>query len=124
MKKLSKLMFLSFLLLTGCSNKTSSDVNSTTTSSSSNSSSQTPSSSSVVSSKIEAPEYEGDIKFDGYYKATKQSITYADSRKTSYYNHDLNAIGDQKVLVVPVKFKDSTLADTTYGGSDLVKSHI
>ena len=121
MKKLSKLMFLSFLLLTGCSNKTSSDVNSTTTSSSSNSSSQTPSS-SVVSSKIEAPDY-GDIKYEGYYKATKQSITYADARKSSYYSHDLPAIGNQNILVVPVKFKDSTLSND-YGGSELVRSHI
>lgn len=117
MKKTNKILFLSFLLLTGCFNKNSNDVNSTTTSS------QLPQSSSQVSSKIEAPDY-GDIKYDGYYKATKQSFTYADVRKSSYYANDLPSTGNQKILVVPVKFKDSTLADTTYGGSDLVKSHI
>ena len=114
MKKLNKLLFLSFILLAGCSNNTSSDVNSTTTSSSS--------SSSIISSSSEN-KYD-DVYYDGYYKATKQAISYADVRRSSHTEHDLPSTGNQKILVVPVKFKDSKLADTAFGGSDLVKSHI
>lgn len=137
MNRLTKILALSFLLLTGCSNsnstsinsssnKPSSNVSSTTTSTSSsslNDSSNTSTNNSVSSTIIESTPSE-DILYDGYYKATYQSVYFKDVRKSYIFKNDLQSIGDQKILVVPVKFKDSTYADTKLGGSDKVREDL
>lgn len=137
MNRLTKILALSFLLLTGCSNsnstsinsssnKPSSNVSSTTTSTSNsslNDSSNTSTNNSVSSTIIESTPSE-DILYDGYYKATYQSVYFKDVRKSYIFKNDLQSIGDKKMLVVPIKFKDSTYADTELGGSEKVRKDI
>lgn len=129
---IKKLLLISFLILTGCNNiKNSSSVSSTSAStyisssiisSSSSNTSNSSSSNSSSSTKIESTSTYGDIQYNGYYKATQQSLSYRDVRY-SYLFKDIPSSGDCKLLVVPVKFKDSTLAQT-YGGDDNVKNDI
>lgn len=117
MKNLFKFMALSTILLVGCQS------NNTSSSSISNVSSTSTSTSSSSSTTIESSN-NGDIKYDGYYKATTQSVYFKDVRKSYLFKNDLPSKGDQKILVVPVKFSDSTLADSLPGGSEKVKNDI
>ena len=132
MKKLIKFLSLSILILSGCTNTNSNsttsstnDVNSTTTSNvttSSSSSTHSSSNSPISSTIVETPNE--DIMYDGYYKATYQSVYFRDVRKSYLFKNDIPSLGDQKLLVVPIKFKDSTYADNELGGTDKVYEDI
>jgi len=113
MKKILKILSLSLLLLFGCkTNNISSNVSSTSTSTSSSS-----------TSKIEGNQYD-DIYYDGYYKANSQSVYFKDVRKSYLFKNDLPSIGNQKILVVPVKFTDSTMVEKELGGNEKVRADI
>lgn len=124
MKKYNKVFLLSLFLLSGCNfikinNSSSSSFKDNSTISSLNSSS---SSSSSSSTKIEESTSSKEEK-KGYYKAENQSISFDDVRKSYIYKNDLPSIGNNKLLVVPVKFKDSNFAEQ-FGGYDKVKENI
>ena len=124
MLKFNKFIVLSLLLLSGCTNTnnsrtSSSNVSSTSTSTSTSSSSASSSSTSIITSN----KY-NDVIYDGYYQAVEQSVYFKDVRKSYLFKNDLPSIGDQKILVVPVKFTDSTYVDSSLGGHDKVKSDL
>ena len=102
MNRLTKILALSLLLLTGCtnsnntisnssSNQTSSNVNSTTTSTSSSSlnvdSSSSFNSNNTVSSTIIESTPDGDLVYEGYYKATYQNVYFCLYQKQSMVRH-------------------------------------
>ncbi len=120
MKKLNKYIIISLLIISGCNLNHSSNVNSTTTLNNTSSTNIVNNSSNIITDS----NIYNDIHYDGYYKTTEQSIYYKDVRPTYIYKHDLASIGNQKILVVPVKFKDSNYADTQLGGSNKVKDDI
>ena len=110
MKKLT-LLPLSIFILSGCSFTSSS--------------SSISSSSSSTSTKIESTiknEY-GEVMLDGYYKAESQTIDFHKMRET-YVFKDLPSIGDVNLLVIPVRFKDSTYCDDKHQGYDHMKEEI
>ena len=110
MKKII-LLPLSIFILSGCTFTTSSSSNI--------------SSSSSTSTKIESVvrnEY-GEVMLDGYYKAESQTIDFHKMRET-YVFKDLPSIGDVNLLVIPVKFKNSTYCDDKHQGYDHMKEEI
>ena len=121
MLKINKFIVLSMLLISGCTNNrtSTSNVISTSTSNSSSSSSKQDDLSSIITSN----KYD-DIVYDGYYKATKQSVYFSDVRKSYLFRNDLPSIGNQKILVVPVRFTDSTYVESSLGGYDKVKDDL
>ena len=117
MLKIKKMMALSILLLSGCQgNNTSSAYVSST----SNPITSTTSSSTSI---ITANKY-NDIFYDGYYKTTEQSVYYKDVRKQYRFKNDLPSIGNQKILVVPITFTDSTFVEEELGGHEKVKNDL
>lgn len=104
MKKINLIPLL-ILLLSGCINNSSKT--------SENSSFISSSSSLITSSNKE----------EGYYKAETQSLDYETMRRSFYYK-DIPTIGEANILVVPVKFKDSTYTETTYGTYETMKENI
>lgn len=105
---MKKILFLSLstLLLSGCFFVPS--LNST------------PSNSSTI---IKNTNEYGEPLLDGYYKATIQTLKLNDIRKT-YVFKDIPSIGNVNVLVVPVKFKDSTYTETKYDTYNNMKENI
>ena len=108
------------LLLSGCS----------FTSSSNSSSSSSPISNSSVSSStnstttiIQSTNEYGETLLDGYYKATTQTLDLHELRKTYVFN-DLPSIGDVNILVVPVRFQDSTHVEDKYCTYEEMKENI
>ena len=114
MIKFKQFIILSFLLLSGCSNNNSNSVSSTQISISNESNS------SIITNTNKY----NDIYYDGYYQATEQSVYYKDVRKQFRFKNDLPSIGNQNILVVPVKFSNSTYVDTELGGSEKVLKDI
>ena len=106
MKKINLLPLI--LLLTSCNNN-SSQINSSTSSISSSSSS-----SSLITSST---------KEEGYYKSEGQSLDYEVMRRSFYYK-DMPTTGDVNLLVVPVRFKDSTYVENTYSSYENMKENI
>ena len=117
MLKIKKMMALSILLLSGCQgNNTSSAYVSST----SNPITSTTSSSTSI---ITTNKY-NDIFYDGYYKTTEQSVYYKDVRNQYRFKNDLPSIGNQKILVVPITFTDSTFVEEELGGHEKVKNDL
>ena len=110
--KIRNLLPLFMLLLTGCNNTSS--TSSVESSSISSSSSSKESSSSLITSSINK---------DGYYKHENDSLNYETMRRTFYYK-DIPTTGDTNILVVPVRFKDSTYIEKEYGSYSNVKEDI
>ena len=94
---------LSTLLLSGC-------IFTPPSTSSSNSISSSSTSSSSTSTIIQSTNEYGETLLNGYYKATTQTLDLHNMRK-SYVFNDLPSVGDVNILVVPVRFKDSTYVE-------------
>ena len=98
------------LLLSGCSFTSSSNSSS---SSSSISNSSVSSSTNSTTTIIQSTNEYGETLLDGYYKATTQTLDLHELRKTYVFN-DLPSVGDVNILVVPVRFLDSTHVEDKY----------
>ena len=124
MKKRNLLPLL-IILLTRCNNNLSeSSYNSSIIFSSSLMSSSSSLSSSFNSSSTSSSSIITSVENkDGYYKSEKQSIDYETVRRTYYYK-DIPTTGDVNILVVPVKFKDSSYTENTYVTYDKMKENI
>ena len=103
MKK-NNLVPIFITLLAGCTNNSSSNINSNV--------------SSLTSSLITSSS-----KKEGYYKHENQSINFEKMRRSFYYK-DIPTIGEANILVVPIKFKDSTYTETKYCTYDNMKENI
>lgn len=121
MKKYNKVFLLSLFLLSGCNFNFNNNSSSTSTSSNLNNTTSVTTTSSSTSTKIEESTSSKDKK--GYYKAEGQSISYDEVRKSYVYKNDLPSIGDSKLLIVPVKFKDSNYAEQ-FGGYEKIRENI
>ena len=102
---------LSTLLLSGCIFTPSSTSSSNSISSSS------------TSTIIQSTNEYGETLLNGYYKATTQTLDLHDVRK-SYVFNDLPSVGDVNILVVPVRFKDSTYVEDKFCSYDEMKENI
>ena len=143
MKLFKSLISISLFILSGCNivlpnNTPSSNLNSSTpsisnsstsistsTSSSLISTNSSSSSSTSSSTKIEESSKEEIIieDFGGYYKPNKQTLSHKKMRESYIYKDDLPSKGDSKIIVIPVKFKDSNYA-LEVGGYDKVREDI
>jgi M6 family metalloprotease-like protein len=108
------------LLLSGCSFTSSSNSSS---SSSSISNSSVSSSTNSTTTIIQSTNEYGETLLDGYYKATTQTLDLHELRKTYVFN-DLPSVGDVNILVVPVRFQDSTHVEDKYCTYEEMKENI
>ena len=129
MKKIAMLIFtfLIALSMTGCKNKTTTKktrmFGSTTTSSTTNNygSSNSTTLTTKATTTTTMTTTKGDDIYDGYYKMNSINYTYHDLGldNNMYIWHFINSVGEQNILVVPVKIQGTTSVTTQSTIDDL-----